>query len=58
MPEGPQPGPPEYRAKADELRSLARQTSFPDIRDQLLRIAAGFDLLARRVEERDRIAAD
>ena len=55
MPEEPQPGPTEYRAKSEELRNLARKTRFPEIRDQLLRIAAVFDLLARRVEERDRI---
>lgn len=39
----------DYRASAKELRSLARQTRFPDIRDQLLRLDQQLRLMSSRV---------
>ena len=40
----------EYRAHAEMLRALARQTRFPDSRARLIALADSFDRLADRVE--------
>jgi hypothetical protein len=42
---------PDYRATAAKLRELARQVQSDYCRDQLLRIAQGFDRLAKHAEE-------
>ena len=44
----------EYRRTAQMLRLLADQMRFPDTREQLLSVAAGFEKLADRVASRDR----
>jgi hypothetical protein len=44
----------EYRHTAQMLRLLANQMRFPDTREQLLSVAAGFEKLADRVATRDR----
>ena len=40
----------EYRGHAEMLRTLARQTRFPDSRAPLVALADSFDRLADRVE--------
>ncbi len=40
----------DYKATADKLRQLARQVQSDYCRDQLLRIAQGFDRLAKHAE--------
>jgi hypothetical protein len=40
-----------YKATAARLRQLARQVQSDYCRDQLLRIAQGFDRLAKHAEE-------
>lgn len=48
----------ECRNSAAILRLLARKTAFPDSRDELLKLAMGFERLAERIEARETIAAD
>ena len=43
----------EYREHAEKLRALAAQTRFVDGRIRLLILAASFELLAGRVEDRE-----
>jgi hypothetical protein len=46
----------ECRNTAARLRLLAQNTRFPDTRDELLRLAVGFERLADRIEARKTIA--
>jgi hypothetical protein len=39
-----------YRARAEELRLEAGQTSWPDVRERVLRLAEQYELLADSVE--------
>jgi hypothetical protein len=48
----------ECRNTAVALRLLAQRTKFPEIRDDLLKLATGFERLADRMEAREAIAAD
>ena len=52
----------EYLRRAAEMRQLARNTRFPEVRTRLLLMAAGFERLADQVERwqgtRLAIAAD
>jgi hypothetical protein len=48
----------ECEDRAATLRLLARKTRYPDIRDELLRLAQGFERLAKRIEARESIAAE
>ena len=41
-----QPRSGHYRDVADSLRQLARQTRFPEVRQELFDLAEGFDRLA------------
>jgi len=41
----------ELRQKADEARADAEHSSHPDLRNQLLAIAAEYERLAKRAEE-------
>ena len=41
----------EYLRRAAEMRQLARDTRFPEVRTRLLLMAAGFERLARQVEK-------
>jgi len=43
----------EYLDRAATLRKLAQQTRFPDVRERLLLMAAGFERLADQVEKWD-----
>lgn len=43
---------------AATLRLLARKTRYPEIRDDLLRLAVGFERLAARIEARESILAE
>ncbi len=43
---------------AARLRLLARETRFPEICDDLLRLAASYERLAAWMEDRETIAAD
>jgi hypothetical protein len=40
----------EYLSRAAEMRQLARNTRFPEVRTRLLLLAAGFERLADQVE--------
>jgi len=40
----------EYLSRAAEMRQLARNTKFPEVRTRLLLMAAGFERLADQVE--------
>ena len=48
----------ECRNRAEALRLLARKTRYPEIRDDLLKLAAGYDRLAAHIEAREIITAD
>lgn len=48
----------ECRNSAAILRLLARKTAFPDSRDDLLKLAVGFERLAARIETCEVITAD
>ena len=41
----------EYLSRAAEMRQLASQTKYPEVRSRLLLIAAGFERLADQVEK-------
>jgi len=41
----------EYRSQAAMLRRLSRETRYPDVRERLLLMAAGFERLADQVEK-------
>ena len=41
-----------YRSRAAELRQESAQTSWPDVRERLLALAAQYDLLADSLEQR------
>ena len=43
----------EYRNRAARLRWLALETRYPDVRERLLLMAAGFERLADQVEKWD-----
>jgi hypothetical protein len=43
-----------YRDIADSLGRLARQTRFPQVRQQLFDLAEGFDRIAELAEKRDK----
>jgi hypothetical protein len=47
----------ECRNSAARLRLLAQETRFPEIRDELLRLAAGFERLAGWIEAREIMTA-
>jgi len=40
-----------YREVADSLRRLARQTRFPEVRQELFDLAEGFDRMAEFAEK-------
>ena len=40
----------EYLSRAVELRQLARNTRYPEVRTRLVMMAAGFERLADQVE--------
>ena len=40
----------EYLSRAAEMRQLAGDTRYPDVRERLLWVAAGFERLADQVE--------
>jgi hypothetical protein len=40
-----------YLSRAATLRRLARETRYPDVRERLLLMAAGFERLADQVEK-------
>ena len=42
-----------YRDVADSLRRLARQTRFPEVRQELFDLAEGFERIADFAEKRD-----
>jgi len=44
--------PHHWRSRANEMRALASQVGFLPAKDQLLRVAEEYDLLARRADER------
>jgi len=44
----------EYRSQAATLRQLSRETRYPDVRERLLLMAAGFERLADQVEKWER----
>ena len=46
----------ELRAKAVELRGMAATAMTEDVRDALLRLAGGYEVLAADVAEREGIA--
>jgi len=46
------------RNTAETLRLLARKTRFPEIRDDLLVLAVGFERLADRMEARETTATN
>jgi hypothetical protein len=49
----------ECRNSAAALRLLAQETRFPEtIRDELLKLAVGFERLADHIEARETITAD
>ena len=48
----------EYRNSAAALRLLARETRSPEIRDDLLKLATGFERLAGWIEAREAVTAD
>ncbi|MGH7097615.1 MAG: hypothetical protein ACREE4_08140 [Stellaceae bacterium] len=48
----------QYRNSAASLRLLAQKTRFPEGRDDLIRLAVGFDRLAHWIEVRETTAAD
>ena len=50
----------EYLERAAMLRTLAAKTRYPDVRQRLLGLAAGFERLADQVEKWDeaRLARD
>jgi hypothetical protein len=41
----------EYLRRAADMRQLARNTRFPEVRTRLLLMAAGFERLADQVEK-------
>ena len=41
----------EYLSRAAEMRQLAVNTAYPDVRKRLLLLAAGFERLADQVEK-------
>ena len=41
----------EYLSRAEEMRQLACDTRFPEVRTRLLLMAAGFERLALQVEK-------
>jgi hypothetical protein len=41
----------EYLSRAATLRRLAQQTRYPDVRERLFLMAAGFERLADQVEK-------
>jgi len=41
----------EYLSRAATLRRLARENRYPDVRERLLLMAAGFERLADQVEK-------
>jgi hypothetical protein len=41
----------EYLSRAADMRQLARDTRFPEVRTRLLMMAAGFERLADQVEK-------
>jgi hypothetical protein len=41
----------EYRSQAARLRRLAQETRYPEVRERLLLMAAGFERLADQVEK-------
>ena len=47
----------EYLRRAAEMRQLARDTRFPEVRTRLLLMAAGFERLADQVEKWETSAA-
>ena len=49
-----QPSPEQYRHAAEKLRRLATQALLPDIRDDLLQLAARFERMAAYFEAQRR----
>lgn len=47
----------ECRNNAAALRLLARKARYPEIRDDLLKLAMSFERLAARIEAREAVAA-
>jgi len=43
----------EYLSRPARLRRLAQETRYPDVRERLLLMAAGFERLADQVEKRE-----
>ena len=41
----------EYLSRAADMRELALNTAYPEVRKRLLLLAAGFERLAREVEK-------
>jgi hypothetical protein len=41
----------EYLSRAARLRRLAQETRYPDVRERLILMAAGFERLADQVEK-------
>ena len=52
-----QPTPELYREAADKLRQLAGQSPLPDVKSDLLDLAARFERMATYFEARHRLAA-
>ena len=46
----------EYLSRAADMRQLARDTRFPEVRTRLLMMAAGFERLADQVEKWESIS--
>jgi len=44
----------QYVARAGELRTLAQKTKLAHVRQELLSLAANYDLLARHAEQRSK----
>jgi len=44
--------PQHWRDRADQMRALASESSDPESRTMMLRVANDYDLLARRAERR------
>jgi len=51
-------GAADYRQRAAEMRRLAEDAATAEARDQLLRLVADYEKLARRAEERAAKAGD
>jgi hypothetical protein len=48
----------EYLSRAAELRQLARNTRYPEVRTRLVMMAAGFERLADQVERWENASLD